>query len=602
MLPFQHRYDLIGGSSTNMLQRLTRITIAAFSFLFPVLFLPFTADTHEYVKLVLLILTDALLLSLFALRIIQEKKLILTISTFTIPFLVLTAITALSTTIQASNPFVALSTPLSFSTIIGMTVLYLLLSQENSNEYETLLMFPLTVGAGLVSLYSIMMRFGMIPFSIFTPAGNLLATTMSLSIIAVYLLGSLIRKTRYSPLQRRVSIAIFLFITTAAGLLTWQLFTSHRPIILPFTVGTGIASSIFEHPRTLFFGVGMGNFLSAYTLEKPLSFNQSQYWNISFTTSSSYFLTLLTEAGILAIVVYMIIFFITIYRSLASPQPASFALIVALLLQLVLPSNMAISILIVILLILTSKNSYAEVPITRKAFLYLIPATSIFLLAGTLFYAGIRSYFAELYYYQSLSAMNAGKGNEAYNLQKRTLEINPTLDRYHVTFSQTNLVLANTFASEASPSPESKSLIPSLVQQSLDEGKSAIARNPTNAANWTYLGSLYASLIGFAEESDRWAIESYEKAQKLDPYNPSIPVGMASVYQKTEHYDQADIQLRKALTLKPDFTAASIFLAKQQEQLGQINDAKNTLETARSQIIPGSQEYALLEDELKRIQ
>lgn len=583
-----------------MVHRITRITIAAFCFLFPLFFLPFTADTHEYSKLMLLLVTDSVLLILLGLRIIQEKKIRLTNATFTIPLLTLVGSTALSTAFQASNPFLALTTPLSFSTILGMTMLYLLLSWETDNTADRLLMFPVIVSAILVSIYSIVVWFGLLPFSIFTPAGNLLATAMSLGVIAIYL-GMFIFRRVTSPRQRLLYLPIFIVILTASALLTRQLFTTHRPIVLPFAVGARIAASLFEHPRTILIGVGMGNFVSAFTMEKPLSFNQSQYWNISFTSSSSYFLTLLTESGILAAMAYVTIFFLAVFRCVASLSPASVALLAALLFQLVLPGNMTISILIVPLLILTGKNSQAEVHMSRKDFFSFIPAVSLFLIASALLYAVMRSYLAELYFFQSLLAMNAGRGKDAYELQQRALNTNPTLDRYYLTFSQTNLVLANALAAEASPSAQAKTFIPSLVQQSLDAAKTAAAQSPSNSANWTHLGSVYASLIGFAQESDRWAIENYEKALVLDPHNPSIHVGMASVYQKTERYDQAEMHLQKALELKPDFTAASVFLAKQQQQLGKTTEAQNTLEIARSRVPAGGQEYNLIEGEIKKL-
>lgn len=582
-----------------MLDRLTHITIAAFCFLFPLFFLPFTADTHEYSKLILLLVADSVLLILLGLRIIQEKKIILTKAPFTIPLLALVGSAALSTAFQASNPFLALTTPLSFSTILGMTMLYLLLL-ETDNTVAKLLMFPVIVSAILVSIYSIVIWFGLLPFSIFTPAGNLLATAMSLGVIAIYVGMALFRRFT-SPRQRLWYLPIFIVILTASVLLTRQLFTTHRPIVLPFAVGTRIAASLFEHPRTILLGVGMANFVSAFTMEKPLSFNQSQYWNISFTSSSSYFLTLLTESGILAAMAYVTIFFLAVFRSVASLSPASVALLAALLFQLVLPGNMTISTLSVLLMILAGKNSRAEVHISRKGFFSFIPAGSLFLIAGAVLYAVTRSYLAELYFNQSLLAMNAGRGKDAYELQQRALKINPTLDRYYLTFSQTNLVLANVLAGDENPSAQAKTLIPSLVQQSLDAAKTAAAQSPANAANWTHLGSVYASLIGFAQDSDRWAIENYEKALVLDPHNPSTHVAMASVYQKIDQYDAAVMHLQKALELKPDFTAASVFLAKQQLQLKKTDEAKKTLEEARSRVPAGSQEYMLIEEELKKL-
>ena len=112
-----------------MLDKIIKYTIYTFTVLFPIFSLPITPESYEVNKMMLFIVTTLILLLLLSLKVIKEKKIVIIHSAFTIPFFFLALLTLISTLFQSSNPILALTTPLSTSTIITGFVFYILLTQ-----------------------------------------------------------------------------------------------------------------------------------------------------------------------------------------------------------------------------------------------------------------------------------------------------------------------------------------------------------------------------------------------------------------------------------------------------------------------------------------
>jgi tetratricopeptide (TPR) repeat protein len=227
---------------------------------------------------------------------------------------------------------------------------------------KKILMNILILDAVILSIYSLLLYTGILPPNFFTPAGSILATTTFLAIVTMYLLVKVVihflrlfaqqdkisdrlaygthvarsgieeefmtqEKERETTLLRNVDtlrtrkflsaseepilpyLLALLFIGATAIFLTTRLFTTQKPLILPFGFGWVIFLEVLKNIKTLFLGVGPSNFLTAFTLTKPVFFNQSQVWNVIFTSSSSFFLNIATETGILSGIIYIGIVF-----------------------------------------------------------------------------------------------------------------------------------------------------------------------------------------------------------------------------------------------------------------------------------------------------
>lgn len=590
-----------------MINQLITFSTALFFFLFPLFHLTITSESYEYNKLALLILFTTFFILLFSIKIIRERKITFIGGTFTTLFFFLTCIVVISTIFQTPNIVVALTTPLSTTTIIFGFILLLVLVQISSVINLENLFNILIIDSLLLSLYVLGVSTGILPQNNFTPAGSLLATTTFLSIIAIFLLAKIIDYFRENTKNNKtLFILYFLSLLLIGGttiFLTIHLFTDQKPMFLPLGFGWIILLEILKNLKTMFLGIGLSNFLTAFTLGKPLLINQTSVWNITFTSSSSFFLNLATEAGIIAGIIYIWILLksLKLLKSLTTHNysPFIFTLIFALIIFLIFPGNMSSFILIILLLALVSEKKTAfTVDLTqlkKSSYFLLLPSVLFAILVG--FFGG-RAYFAEIIYKQSLDALLNGRGGETYNLQIQALTLNPYLDRYHVVFSQTNLALANALAAQKTLSDEDKQRIPHLVQQSIDQARTAVTLYRTNVVNWDNLARIYASLTTYAKDADAWAETSYQQKIQLDPLNPNTRLSLGGFYLQMQKWDMAEDLFRQAISLKPDFANAHFNLAVSLRQQKKFTEAYKELQSSMALVSPNSTDSAKIKEEL----
>jgi len=595
-----------------MINQLIYFTTAFFFFLFPLFYLPTTSESYEYNKMALLVFFTILLLLFYTIKIITIRRLTLFRSSYATFLFFLASIFVISTIFQSPNVVVALTTPMSTTTIVAGFLLYLLLIHSEAKPKE-LLMNILVIDAILLSLYVIFLYTGILPQSQFTPAGSLLATAVFLAIIAVYLLTKIITYfvTNSKNIARKLESVIFyslslLLVGTTAIFLTIHLLTDQKPLLLPIGIGWMILLETLKNWQTLLLGVGPSNFITAFTLGKPVLFNQSQFWNIVFTSSSSFFLNLATEAGAIAGILFLAIFFKTIKllrssgNTLDLEAGAAFPLLFALALQMILPVSMSSLILTVILLAFASKKEVIATidlsPLKQTRLLLFLPGV---FLAACVFYFGARAYLAEVTFKKSLDALVNNQATDTYNFQNQAIALNPYLDRYHLAFAQTNLALANAIAAKKDLTDADKQNIPRLVQQAIDQARTAVLLYRTNISNWDSLTRIYTSLINYAADSDKWAIASYQQRDLLDPLSPLGKLTFGGFYLSQGKYEDAENLFRQAVSLKPDFANARFNLAVALREQKKYKESYTQLQTALSLVAPDSSDSAKIEAELK---
>lgn len=573
-----------------MLNKISNFTILFFTFLFPVFFLPFTSEYYEYNKMVLFISVSIFLFFISGLTMIKERKLKIVKSSFGLSLFLITVITILSTLIQSPNIASSLLTPLSASSWIAGLVFYFssmgMAGQKDKERVINVLIFS----SLFVSLYTILLFFKIIPPSAVTPAGTLFFTFIFLLVILVCIMTAFIK-------YRTRLFYHFSFFLTALSLclLAILLTTSQKPILLPHIYGWTIFLEVLKNPKTLLLGTGPANFVTAFTLAKPFSFNAAPFWNIIFTSSSSYLLTLATESGLVSATLFLLLF-------VKSLKPPLIPLLAVLLLTMILPANMTIFITLIILLAVSArKEIFIEFDLSklgRLIYLFVIPV--LILSAFPLYFLG-KAYGAEIFFKKSLDMMSKGLGNEVYQYQIEAISYHPFPDSYHLAFSQTNLALANALARKKELTNEDKQNIPRLVQQAIDQAKIATVLNRTNILNWDNLGRTYASLINFAADSDKWAIQSYEQRNLLDPLNPGGYLTLGGFYLMLNKYAEAESQFRKAVMLKPDFANAHFNLGLTLKGQKKYEEARKELEITRSYLKDNSPDAQKVDAEINTL-
>ena len=140
----------------------------------------------------------------------------------------------------------------------------------------------------------------------------------------------------------------------------YQLFTTQKPIILPFQTGfqTAFASISQDASRIaqgFFLGSGFGTYATDFTRFKQAIFNQSSdLWNLTFLRSSSFVLELLATTGVLGFLAYLYLGLKGFKEAIASKKDegnaAALALVILFIVSLILPFSFISQTLIFILL------------------------------------------------------------------------------------------------------------------------------------------------------------------------------------------------------------------------------------------------------------
>jgi tetratricopeptide (TPR) repeat protein len=451
----------------------------------------------------------------------------------------------------------------------------------------------------------------------FTTFGSLLDQALYLALVLpitgyfVYAFSSSLRSGRsevaHTPFStaaqerknssRMIGFSVsFVIIAISLGMTIYMLTTTQKPLILPFETGiqTGFAAISQDTGsvlKSIFLGSGFGTYLTDFTRFKPAAFNTNPtLWSFVFFRSSSFALELLATTGLLGLGAFLFLVF-RVFKSGGLFLP----LVVAVIAAFLMPFSFTIMSLFFILLAIFAvvlihgnPDKYAESEFylvalkkglfalkpegervnlndTEKRYSRILPV-AFFLFVLTivgvpLFYAG-RLVASDLTFQKSLVAASQNNGLETYNLQNAAIQMFPYRDIYHRSFSQTNIALANSLASsqaqnkDASPSAQLQQNITTLIQQSINEGRAAVAISPLTSFNWNNLSSIYRALIGFGENADRFALATAQQAVALDPNNPQQYLDLGGLYFQLQQYDEAIRQFQIAINLKQDYANA----------------------------------------------
>ena len=384
-----------------------------------------------------------------------------------------------------------------------------------------------------------------------------------------------------------------------------------REIQLPLSVSWKISASTFRDAP--FIGTGPSTYLFNFTSYKPLEFNLLDYWNFTFDTSYNEFLQSLGTIGalgLLGLALVCLIAFLNAWRNLslraAEAQHDSTGVIVPAL---------AISTLISIILLGIHASTlvsfvitliiFAGLMVSQKSIREKVMHLSMGLKASTVddrqfdllpviifvvfliisvpvMYTSYNTVMADWYHRQALAAA-AKSGTATYTNLQKAESLNPYVDLYRVDIAQTNFALANALAIKKGPSKDNpkgsltdtdKRTIQTLLSQSINEGRVAVALSPLSSRNWVVLAAIYRNISGVAQNALAFSLDAYGRAIQRDPLNPELRLNVGGVYYTAKNYDLAIRFFSDAANLKPNHANAYFNLAIALRDKGDLANAK----------------------------
>lgn len=570
--------------------------LAAVLILTPLLFGPSLMKAFDLPKQTFLLLAGLILAIVWSFKIVASKKLNLTLSIFDYPVILLVLVSGVSAYLTV-NRFTSLtSDPMLYA---GCALLFFAITQTvKKEETLTLLIKSLLISGALLSVLSLVqliagllapvlkldfLNLGFFSFN-FSPTGSNLSLTLLLAALLPLAVGV------YLKSKSKFNLSLMVANITGFAVSIYSLYKLN-PAILPFEAGWKIATgSLGQTLWTALFGVGPSNFVDAFTLYRPAFLNSTNLWSLRFTSGGPFYFYLLTTLGIFGLsamvwLAYRIIklakkrFELETISVMEKALFISLFVILAIFVFLPSPTILTVALFAVLgFLVVTFDLSENTFVARQKTVAFpnnfivnsLVPLGMIAITVFVGYQLG-RIIMADYYFAQSLYAAQANRGTDTYNMQIQAMTLNPMDDNYRVTYSQTNLALANALASQKDLTDQQKSMVTQLVQQSIREARNAVSLAPQRAADWENLASIYQSLINFAQGADQWTLASLNQAIVLDPSNAQLRFALGSLYFSARDYQTAAQAFNLATSLKPDYANAHYNLA-QALKLLKLND------------------------------
>lgn len=602
--------------NVDFLVYLQRFFSALLIFLFPLFFLAATNSFFLLPKKALLIFLSGLIFLLSLIRIIdlRQKKIafILGKSGFWLLLLVISFVISIILNPNSYQNF--LQTGLFF---LFLWLLYFSVVNSRDRKLALINSYSLIASVTLLALFTIGQHLGLtnqlsqnqffngVDFS---PAGS---TLTLLWLLVLVLPLTLVFGLKLKNLVLKIICFILGGCQLSALILTASyLFANQLLRLLPLRAGWLIAVDSLKIKPLI--GFGFDNFLTAFTQFRPAFLNLSPFWNWTYTDSTNLFLQFLTTGGLVGLTLFVLLIITSIHSiktRLSASKPEYLLLDVGLIMLFFLGLLMSFNLIFWLLLfvflgLLEARHTEPKkINLSSPQSIWLTKIILILLVAGvfTAWYLTGRVLAADIAFQKSTKALAANQGKNIYDFQKKAIELSPTNIGYRLSFSQTNLLLANSLAGQETLSDQQKTQISLLIQQAVDEAKIAVNLNPQNSFAWQNLAELYHNLINFAEGADNWTIAAYQQTIRLNPTDPRLRVDLGGIFYSLKNFETAIDQFRRAAELKPDYANAYYNLSQAYKETKEFEKAYLAMQQVVNLIPIDSQDFQKASQELEEL-
>jgi len=644
---------------SGIISSISAVVVAIIALLLPVFFLTSTTEYFTFPKQILIVVGAFVLLALFCLKSLVEKRITFVKNPLNLPVFAFTLVIVISAYLSPSS---ISSVPQAIAAVGAAILFFAIVNLISEKQNLRIVLFALLLGTTIGAVLTSLASFGvhLLPIEqtrneFFNTLGSPIQMIGFLTPLIILTVATFLTRYRKSGLEalRKVPNALyaasFLLLSITIGVIIYNIASSgDTPILLPFDHGFQIALASVSQDETrllpsFLFGSGYGMFSNVFTKFHLASFNALPAWNLTFSFSSSYVLELIATTGILGFITYLfvIVKFVKSHgRMVIRPLFLSVASLIVL--SFIIPFSFTLVALLFILLGLyvvnlrlsansksveeivvsiVTNGSFLEFdqPTTRKSSILLpviLTVVSIGLMVYSLFFLVSRDGFGAkgLYHYvvsdmlftKSLQPEALASGQETYDLQIEAIQTYPYRADFYRIFSQINLSLATNLVSSQADAPtvseEVQNAILQQLQQAINSSRQAVIFAPESSLNWRNLGQVYRNLIGVGQDAEQFAIASYNQAVALEPNNPAVRIELGGIYYQLGEFDLAQNQFQVAVSLKQDYANAYYNLGHSLEEKGQLAAALQQYQIVRQLVANDEQAADLIDQEIQALQ
>ena len=328
-------------------------------------------------------------------------------------------------------------------------------------------------------------------------------------------------------------------------------------------------------------GTGPGTFNNEWSLHKPAAINQSQFWNLSFSSGYSTFTTALGTVGVVGMLAWCIPLILVLlgliqvmrrresfnwYEQTAMVMCSSASLYLWIAAFVYTPNQ---NILLLALALsgasfafsmksdANPENSTVSLLMQRIALGVLIVVLVVVAVAGA---SVVRRFITEKNVNQGAIALGSGDVNGALNKANAALSVEKTGDSLQFAAQAGLSAMQQLAQSTSTPSTELQQQFTALAQTTVLFGQQGIQANPNDFRAHFILARIYDLLAGVGVEGAyTQAKQFYASAQTHNPLDPEIPLAVARLEYGQKNKQATNDALTQALTLKQDYTDAILF-------------------------------------------
>jgi tetratricopeptide (TPR) repeat protein len=603
------------------LNTLERFSLYLTILLLPLVVLPIFANPFGISKVAVLSFGVSIALFFCLINTLAKGEVELTFGKFDLGLTILVLAFVGSAIYRTPNKMEAFLLPGTATTVVASFILYFLIIKEKIKKNVIIALFVSGIFVALASLLAfsgVLVKIPQLPGFIkdpgFTTFGGNLPTTIYLVTLIPLALGVLI-KEKDSSIKAFAGVSLVI-VLLASGLLIYNMLPGKpaAPKLPGFQTSWSITVDTLKEKPIL--GIGPANYLTAFNRFRPISYNQTDLWNLRFTSARNFYLTVVTETGLLG-TLGLILLLISVYRvvskkiaekDILANYGSYLSLILLLAILVFFSGGTTITALIFILLALNTSSRKVKLNLSSvksqstPRVLAVVICIPLILGVISFWFFGSRALKAEATFKESLDALTQNNGTLTYDLLRQSIQANPYVDRYRSNYAQVNLALAQNLAQKDEITDQDRQTIAQLVQQAIREAKATVTLNPQRAGNWHLLARTYQAIVAFAQGADTFAVQSYTQAVTLDPINPNLRVSLGGMYYALGNYDQAIRVFESAVLSKPDLANTHYNLAAALREKGDIEGAISEMTNVLSLVEPGTQDYEIAKSELDNLE
>jgi len=422
--------------------------------------------------------------------------------------------------------------------------------------------------------------------------GSLLSEVVFLAVMAGWWIKRVIGKLRVNESGYVVEAIVAGVLILGLGVDVFRIFKL-GVVVLDLNSSWVIALEAMK--RNQWLGVGVGNYIEAFNLFKPASFNLGQTWTTVFSGATVALIQWWTEMGLAG----MVLIGIVLTMAIKSRSPG---VILAMAMFFLLPVNQVVLMVALMLLFWSVETTKSEVRVAvGEKGVNIGPVLMALVVWGLAIWSSYnlgKVLLAEVRMRSSLLAMAKNDGVRTYNEEILAIGLNPNDSDYRRIYSQTNLALAKNILANKDLTDEDKQRASTLVEQSVREAKVAVSLDNLNSANWANLAVIYRELVGLVDGAADWSYQAYTQAVALDPTNPTLRLNFGGLLYAANRFEEADRMFEQVVTNKADLANGWYNWAYTAKNMNKLSEAVARLSQALTLVPVDSTDRTKAEGEL----